>query len=384
MKPKLHIAGEAEILRGDVTDVYFRRACDTLRKEGVRSRVAMEVRLKKFPNGYPWGVFAGLEEATALLAGKPVDLWALPEGTIFRAEEPVLYVEGEYTSFGEYETSLLGLLCQASGVATKAARLRKIVGKKTLVSFGARRMHPAVSPMIERAAFLGGCDGVASVAAARLLGEDPLGTVPHALILLFGDTVKALQAWDRRQPRHLPRVALVDTLADEKMEALRAAQALGKKLAAVRLDTPGSRRGDFAEILREVRWELDLAGHRHVRIFVSGGLDEENIPPLLPYADGFGVGTALSNAPVLDFAADIVEINGRPAAKRGKLSGRKMLWVSRRDPLRRMVLPAGRRPGPGYSAALVSYLRRGRPVGELPPPRRIRSFVLSRLSRWSL
>src|SRR5690606_27067049 len=125
------------------------------------------------------------------------------------------------------ETAMLGLLCQASGVATKAARIRRLAGDKTVVSFGARRVHPAVAPVIERAAYIGGCDGVSVVMAAELLGEDPTGTTPHALILLMGDTVDAMLAYDRVLPPDVPRIALIDTFQDEKFEAIRVAEALG-------------------------------------------------------------------------------------------------------------------------------------------------------------
>jgi nicotinate phosphoribosyltransferase len=122
------------------------------------------------------------------------------------------------------------------------------------------------------------------------------------------------------------RVVLIDTFGDEKVEAVRVANALGDRLFAVRLDTPASRRGDIVGILREVRWELDLRGFQHVKLFVSGGLDEDEILRLNPVADAYGVGTAISNAPVLNFAMDIVEVDGTPIAKRGKMSGRKQVF----------------------------------------------------------
>src|SRR5947208_13933786 len=106
-----------------------------------------------------------------------------------------------------------------------------------------------------------------------------------------------------------------------------AAEALGKVLYGVRLDAPSSRRGNFAEIIREVRWELDSRGFKDVKIFVSGGLDDESVGVLSASgADGFGVGTSVSNAPSIDFAMDIVEAGGKFVAKRGKLGGRKMVW----------------------------------------------------------
>ena len=186
-------------------------------------------------------------------------------------------------------------------------------------------MHPTLTPMIERNAYIGGCDSVSAVKGAELIGELPTGTIPHALILMMGDTVEALKAFDEVIPKDVKRVALIDTLGDEKFEAIRAAEALGDRLFGVRLDTPGTRRGDFLGLLKEVRWELDIRGFEKVKILVSGGLDEKEIEQLNPVADGYGVGAALSNAPVINFGMDIVEIDGKPMAKRGKRSGEKRL-----------------------------------------------------------
>jgi nicotinate phosphoribosyltransferase len=177
--------------------------------------------------------------------------------------------------------------------------------------------------MVERSAFIGGCDGVSVVFDAEMIGEEPSGTMPHALILIMGDTVDATKAFDEIIDKKIKRVALIDTFHDEKIEAIRVADAMKDRLYGVRLDTPSSRRGDFLRILEEVRWELNIRGHNHVKIFVSGGLDENKILQLNPYVDAYGVGTSITNARVIDFAMDIIEIEGKPIAKRGKMSGAK-------------------------------------------------------------
>ncbi|HEX2089484.1 MAG TPA: nicotinate phosphoribosyltransferase [Actinomycetota bacterium] len=321
----LHVALPDEIRDGKVTDVYFLRGREVLVAEGENPHVAAEVRAASLPADWPWAVFAGAEEALWLLQGHGVDVWTLPEGSVFFPEEPVLVVSGRYLDFGVLETALLGLICEATGIATVAARTKLAAQGRPVYSFGARRMHPAIAPMIERSAYVGGCDGVAAVKSAEVIGVEPIGTMAHAVLLMLGEE-RAWRAFDRVMDPRIPRVALVDTFRDEKFGALAAAEALGPRLAAVRLDTPSSRRGDFAAILREVRWELDERGFSDVKIFVSGGIDEEKILFLNRYADSYGVGTSISNAPVVDFALDIVEIEGEPKAKRGKLSGRKHLW----------------------------------------------------------
>ena len=252
-------AKDEEIKAGQVTDVYFARTLEILRRRGVAKRVTAEVVLKSFPSGWAWGVLAGIDEVATLLRDLPVRVRAFPEGAVFGAMQPVLTVEGRYVDFAQYETALLGLLCQASGVATKAARCKKAAGEHPVVSFGARRMHPALAPMIERNAYLGGCDGVAVVKSAELLQLEPSGTMPHSLILMLGDTVVAAQAFDEIIDPTVRRVVLIDTFGDEKVEAVRVADALRDRLYAVRLDTPASRRGDLVGILREVRWETRFA-----------------------------------------------------------------------------------------------------------------------------
>jgi nicotinate phosphoribosyltransferase len=305
----------------------------------------------------------------------------MDEGTVFAPYQPVLTLEGVYVEWAKYETALLGLLCQASGIATKAARCKKAAGDRQVISFGARRMHPVLAPMIERNAFIGGCDGVAVTKAAELIDADPMGTIPHALVLMVGDTVEALKAFHEVIEPKVRRVALIDTLQDEKFEAIRVAEALGKDLFAVRLDTPSSRRGDLYRIVEEVRWELNLRGFEHVRIVASGGIDEYEILRLNPVVDSYGVGTSIANAPVLNFALDIMEIEGRPMAKRGKWSGAKDV-LRRRGTLQTVVLSAGSPPPPDgpWDALLKPLVTQGRLARDLPPPRTIREFVLDQLA----
>lgn len=384
MSKIFHVASSEDILQGRVTDVYFTNVVKALRHLDINPYVAAEVRAGSLPEDWEWAVFAGLEESLRLLEGRPLDVYAMREGTLFQPEETVLIVEGRYQDFAVLETALLGFLCQASGVATKAARCRLAAGERMVISFGARRMHPAITPMIERNAFIGGCDGVAVVASAELIGERPLGTMSHSLLLCVGDEARAFKAFDDTADEYIRRVALVDTFQDEKFGALTAAEALGERLFAVRLDTPSSRRGDFLKIIQEVRWELDLRGHRKVRIFLSGGLDEYDILRYNPYADAYGVGTSISNAPVVDFSLDIVEVDGRPRAKRGKMSGKKQVFRCPSCGASELVPwdaePPACRCGEEMLPALRRFLEAGKLVEELPRPQEIRRYVLGQLS----
>jgi len=383
-----HTAKDEEIKEGRITDVYFLRTVEILKRKGLTQQAMAEVILKAFPPGWSWGIFAGVEEVAYLLEGLPVDVDTFEEGTLFDTYQPVLTIEGRYLDYSHYETAILGLLCQASGIATKAARCKKAAEGRPVISFGARRMHPAIAPMIERNAFIGGCDGVAVVKSAELIKEDPVGTMPHALVLMIGDVVEAAKAFDEVIDKRVKRTVLIDTFGDEKFEALRVAEALGSSLFAIRFDTPASRRGNLLRIMEEVRWELDLRGFRHVKFFVSGGLDEEEIKQLNPAADAYGVGTAISNAPVMNFALDIMEIEGVPIAKRGKMSGRKQVF---RCPscFTAVMVPVAQVEarcacGEHREPLLKPLIRQGRIVRELPSTHEIRKRVLQQLEYVSL
>jgi nicotinate phosphoribosyltransferase len=148
--------------------------------------------------------------------------------------------------------------------------------------------------------------------------------MPHAMILIFGDTVKAALAFDAAMPPDVLRIVLVDTFKDEAEEALRVAEALGDRLRGVRLDTPWERGRVTVELVKEVRARLDLAGYPKVGIFVSGGLSADRVRQFVAAGapvDSFGVGMAISSAPPIGFTADIKEIDGRPVTKRGRIPG---------------------------------------------------------------
>ncbi len=332
MERRYDIVTPEEIDEGEATDAYFERTEEILEGEGVNPSVVADVGEAV---GEPH-VFAGLKDAARLLEGTGVDLYALPEGSVFE-KAPVMRIEGPYRNFGRYETALLGFICKASAVATSAARLKAAAGDASVVSFGTRREHPTTAAMIERSAHIGGADGVSNVAGARAVGLEATGTMPHALVISMRDQVRAWKAFDEHVDEDYPRIMLCDTYDDEKKESVAAAETLGDALEGVRLDTTGSRRGSMREIVEEVRWELDVRGYDHVDIFVSGGIGIDEIIDLRDVADGFGVGGSMASVPPVDFSLDIVEVEGELAGKRGEKSGRKEVY---RDDDGEHVVPA--------------------------------------------
>lgn len=318
---RLFSASHDEILQGLTTDAYFVNTSRVLERTGLAdARVTAEIFLRSE------GVLAGVDEALRLLAHAPgaadaIEAWSLPEGSPIEAKQVVMRIRGPYKAFALYETALLGILAHSSGWATAASRVVRAAVPKPVYSFGARHIHPAVAPVMERAALVGGAAGAACVLGARLMGQEPVGTMSHAYLLITGDTVVGAQAYDQHAPDGSPRIVLVDTFKDEAEEALRVAAALGPRLEGIRLDTPAERGGVTPGLLREVRARLDLAGRRDVRILVSGGLTAERIEELKPFADAFGVGSAISTAPPIEATMDVKEVDGRPVAKRGRIPG---------------------------------------------------------------
>jgi nicotinate phosphoribosyltransferase len=384
----MHTATWNEVKHGLVTDIYFERTKQILKTKGIDVPVRAEFVAKGLPRQWPWAVLAGVEECADVLMELPIDVRIMKEGTLFGPHQPVMEISGKYLDFGQYETTLLGLICQASGIATMAARCKKAAGNKEVISFGARRMHPTLAPLIERNAFIGGCDGVSVSLGAKLIGTEAVGTMPHALILIMGDTVIATKAFDEVIEPTVRRVSLIDTFNDEKIEALKVAEGLGDTLYAIRLDTPNSRRGDFLEIMKEVRWELDLRGYRKVKLFLSGGIDERDIARYNSLADAYGVGTAISNAPVVDFSMDIIEIDGHPIAKRGKMSGSKRVFRCT-ECLQTRVCPKNTSPkkcscGGNEEEILVPFTSKGHLLQTLPKAFQIRKYVLEQLSKVEL
>jgi len=324
--PTFDIVPPEAIRSGQATDAYFDRTESTLRAADRNPHVAAEVTADQFPDG-EFELLAGIKDAAALLSDRSVDVDAIPPGRLFDGG-PVLRIEGPYLEFARLETSLLGLLSHASGIATAALEARRAAPESSVLSFGARHVHPSIAAVVERSALIGGVDGFSHVAAGDIIGREAGGTMPHALLLCFGKGHQedAWRAFDEAVPESVPRIALCDTFSDEKDEVIRAAETLGDRLDGVRIDTTGSRRGDFLHIIREVRWELDARGHEDVDVFVSGGLGPSELRELRDVADGFGVGGYISNADPVDFALDIVAVDGEAVSKRGKLSGIKSVY----------------------------------------------------------
>ena len=318
--------GEFEIgrsvLTGYTADNELHRALTILRNEGINPEVVVEFTAERE------GVLCGISEVKTLLdrvlpeTGREV--WALDEGVPVACGEVALRIRAPYASFGLFETAILGTLASCTGWATAATECVDAAEGIPVIAYGARHVHPEVVGVMDYSAVVGKCASSSSVVGQQLHGLTPSGTMPHSLVLLIGDTVRSILAFDKHMPPEVPRVALVDTFKDEAEEALDVAKALRERLRGIRLDTPKERGGVTPDLVKEVRARLDQGGYTHVDIFVSGGITPERIREFVDASapvSVFAVGYYIAAASPISFTADIKEIDGHAIAKRGRIPG---------------------------------------------------------------
>ena len=324
---------------GYYTDAYFNHARSTLLADGHHPRVVMQVFQRKH------AMLGGMDEAIAILKlcshdWDALEVCALHDGDRIEPWETVMTIEGDYTFFAHLETVYLGVLARRTLISTNTERVLRAAAGKPIIFMPARHDHHRVQTGDGYAAYvasvmLGREIGVTSDAQASWWGGRGVGTVPHALIAAYdGDTVRAAIKFAEWAEPDLRITALVDYDNDSVATALAVADALGPRLWGVRLDTSGQlvdrslwdEMGDFdprgvnERLVRKVRAALDDAGHRDVRIVVSGGFSVEKIEAFerrgVP-VDAYGVGSSLIRGEN-DFTADIVLSDGRPSSKIGR------------------------------------------------------------------
>ena len=304
------------------------------------------------------------------------DVHAMPEGTVFFPNEPILRVTAPIAQAQLVETRLINLLQLQTLIASKAVRSVLMAPDKLLVDFGLRRAHGAEAGLLAaRASYLAGFTGTSTVLAGQRFGIPLYGTMAHSFIQAHDDEALAFEHFAHAQPENV--VLLIDTWDTEA--ATRKVVALAPRLASAGIRIKGVRidSGDLAEHARRVRAILDAGGLHHVIIFASGDLDEYSLRDMLAAGapiDGFGVGTHMdtsSDLPYLDCAYKLQEYAGRARRKRseGKATwpGRKQVY-RRHDADGRMagdVVTLETDPQPG-EPLLQPVMREGRRLA--PPP----------------
>ena len=317
------------------------------------------------------------------------DVDALPEGTLFFPNEPILRVVASLPQAQLVETRLMNLLHFETVIASKAARLVLAANGKPLIDFGLRRAHGAEAGMLAaRASYVAGFAGTATIAAGIEYGIPVRGTMAHSFIQVHDDETVAFEHFARSRPRDL--VLLIDTY-DTERAAKRVADlahqltAEGIHVSGVRIDS-----GDLGQEARKIRQILDAAGLPQITIVASGGLDEQQVLALRDAPiDVFGIGTNLttsSDAPALDCAYKLREYAGIPRRKRshGKATwpGRKQVW--------RSVQAGGKFAGdivtleterPTGAMLLRPVMRAGRRIAPAPSLQEARDHARDQLAR---
>lgn len=405
-----------------LTDLYQLTMLEAYYELGMTGPAVFELFVRRLPRGRGFLVAAGLEQALDYLETlrfAPEDLewiarsgrfgpgfperlrdfaftgavYAVPEGTVVFADEPLLRVEAPLPEAQLVETRLVNLLQLPTLVASKAARVVLAAEGRDAIDFGLRRAHGAEAGLLAaRAGFLAGLAGTSNVLAAARFGIPAFGTMAHSFVQAHDDEAEAFARFARVHPDNV--VLLIDTFdteagAEKVVGLAPALRRRGIEVKAVRIDS-----GDLADHARKVRRILDAGGLGHVRILASGGLDEHAIAALVAAGapiDSFAPGTRLdtsADAPYLDCAYKLVEYAGRPRRKR---SEGKATWPGAKQ-VYRVVGGDGRLAGdtialargeaaPAGTPLLEEVLRDGRRVAPSPPLEEVRRHAAAELAR---
>lgn len=403
-----------------LTDLYQLTMLQAYHDQGMADTAVFEFFVRKLPEGRNFLIAAGLEQVLDFLEdlrftaeeldwlagtgrfharfldslrelGFSGEVQAMPEGTVFFPDEPILRVVAPLPQAQLVETRIINLLQFQTLVASKAARVRLAAPGKLLVDFGLRRAHGAEAGLLSaRASYLAGLDGSSTVLAGMEWGVPVFGTMAHSFIQAHEQESAAFEHFARSHPQ--ATTLLIDTYDTEAAarELIPLAQRLageGIAIQAVRLDS-----GDLAEHARRVRRILDGGGLEAVRIFASGNLDEYRLAEFIAAGapiDGFGVGTRMntsSDRPYLDCAYKLQEYAGLARRKR---SEGKATWPGRKQVFRRLG-PDGAMAGDILSTAddsqsgdplLQTVMQDGKRLAPSPPLELVRAHAKEELAK---
>jgi nicotinate phosphoribosyltransferase len=381
------------------TDQYELTMVAAALADGTASRrCTFEVFARRLPEGRRYGVVAGigrlledlsrfhfgdaeLERLSGILGPQMVeyladyrftgDLDGYPEGELFFPGSPILSVSGTFADAVVLETLALSVLNHDCAVAAAAARMVTAAAGRPLIEMGSRRTHEEAAVAAARATYLAGFTATSNLEAGRRYGIPTTGTAAHAYVLLHDDELSAFRG--QVACMGAKTTLLVDTY-DIRKGIENAIEAAGPGLDAIRIDS-----GDLGELARQAREQLDELGATGTRIVLSGDLDEYAIAALRAEpVDSYGVGTSVvtgSGAPTAGLVYKLVEVGGRPVAKRStskESRGGAKSAVRRYRPtgtaVEEVVHRAGKEPelGPYDRVVPVALVRGGDPVDGLP------------------
>ena len=334
---------------GLLTDFYELTMAQSYFAEGMDDVATFSLYVREYPPDRGYMIAAGIDDALDCLAslsfsGESVDylrstgtftddfldylrdfrftgsVRAMPEGSVFFINEPVLEVTAPVIEAQLAETIVINQVQYQSLLATKAARCVSAAGGRPLADFAARRTHGTEAALrMARASYIGGFEATSNVLAARRYGIPPTGTMAHSYITSFFEEIDAFRTYSRTFPdRSILLLDTYDTIkaAHTAVNVAKELEAKGHRLIGVRLDS-----GDFDALSRQVRRILDDAGLDYVRIVASGGLDEYELERLVQAGapiDMFGVGTRVgvsADAPSCEMVYKMVSYGRRRVMK---------------------------------------------------------------------
>jgi nicotinate phosphoribosyltransferase len=320
------------------------------------------------------------------------DVWALPEGRLFFADEPIIEVSAPIIEAQLVETFIINQINLQSLIASKAARCVQAAAGRAVVDFALRRTHGTDAGMkVARASYIAGAAGTSNVRAGQRYGILLVGTMAHSFIASFDREIDAFRAYVESFPNNT--TLLIDTY--DTLQGARNAAQVGKEMAARGLSLQGVRidSGDLEKLAVEVRRVLDDAGLRAVKIIGSGGLDEYDLLRFsaanIPY-DSYGIGTKMgvsADAPWNDIAYKLVEFDNRAVLK---LSAGKESWPGKKQVFRvydargqlcRDVIALRGEQMAAAEPLLTQVLRGGKIAGSLPTLDDSRSLCRDELAR---
>ncbi len=347
-----------------LTDLYELTMAQSYYQHNVCRPATFSLYIRSYPPNRAFFVVAGLADVLAYLEGlhfsqESVDYlestaifdhhflqslaslrftgeaWAIPEGRLAFAEEPILEVTAPLMEAQIVETFIINQIHLQCLVATKAARCALAARGKRVADFALRRTHGTDAGIkVARASYIAGCHSTSNVLAGKLYGIPTSGTMAHSFVTSFANELDAFRAYAASFPSRT--ILLIDTYdtiegAQKAITVAKEMETRGEQLQGVRLDS-----GDILQLSKEVRRILDDAALHHVSILVSGGLDEYQVEELLGQEapiDAFGIGTKMGvsdDSPWTDMAYKQVEYDGRPVAKlstgKSSLPGRKQVF----------------------------------------------------------
>ncbi len=314
-----------------------------LRDGTAHTPCAFEVFARRLPEGRRYGVVAGTARVLDAITSFGVDANELqwlqdcavvdattaaflrnyqftgtvdgyPEGEVFFADSPILTVRATFAEAVVLETVILSILNHDAAVAAGASRMVTAARDRPIIEMGSRRTHEFAAVAAARSAYLAGFASTSNLAAGRTFEIPTAGTAAHAFTLLHGDEISAFRS--QVSLYGAATTLLVDTY-DITQGIANAVAAAGPELAAIRIDS-----GDLGVLAQQARAQLDALGNANTKIVVSGDLDEFAIAGLAAApVDIYGAGTAVvvgSGAPTAGLIYKLVEVDGRPVAKRSE------------------------------------------------------------------